>query len=166
MIRNHQKTMCETRWDPQHMLVLARERLPQPAPERRRAAAQVNGDIKNFSDGDSHQFPLWVPDLIVQAAQYISARKRVIILYKFIHNPQLGHGLFVVAFQKKTASVCEYRRLEQKHSREPSLRRLHTRIGRHNGYIFKKAFHEAIAVNRSRIRCCSWKPRLIPVAKR
>src|SRR5438876_10714756 len=28
IIRNHQKTMCETRWDPEHALVFTRERLP------------------------------------------------------------------------------------------------------------------------------------------
>src|SRR5207245_10774570 len=103
--------MCETRWNPQHMLVFARKRLPQPAPERRRAAAQVNGDIKNFSGGDSHQFPLWVPDLIVQAAQNIARGKRVVVLYKLLHDPQFGHSPFVVAFQKKTTAVSTYRRI-------------------------------------------------------
>src|SRR5213079_3256013 len=121
--------MCETRWDPQYMFVFARKRLPQPAPERRRAAAQVNGDIKNFSQHSPDQLALRMTNLIMQATQHISPRERVVILDKFIHNPQFGHGLFVVAFQKKTTAVSEYRRLEQQHSREPSLPDLHSRIG-------------------------------------
>src|SRR3989441_3520640 len=132
--------MCETRWDPQHMLVFASERLPQPAPERRRAAAQVNGDIKNFSQHSPDQLALRMTKLIMQATQHISARKRVVILDKFIHNSQFGHGLFVVAFQKKTAAVCEYRGLEQQNSGQRSLRDLHSRIARQNRYIFQKSF--------------------------
>src|SRR5437870_10184167 len=98
-------------------------------------------------------------NLIMQATEHISPGKRVVILDKFIHNPQFGQYLFVVAFQKKTAAVCEYRGLEQQNSGERSLRDL-PRIGRHNGNIFRRVFHEAIAANRSRIRCWSWKPRL------
>src|SRR5438132_12950383 len=104
-------------------------------------------------------------DLIVQTTQHISPRKGVVILDKFTHNPQFGQGLFVVTFQKKTAAVSEYRGLEQQNSGERSLRDVHSGVDRLDGYIFRKAFHEAIAANRSRIRCCSWKPRLIPVAR-
>src|SRR5256712_12243820 len=96
-------------------------------------------------------------NLVVQTTQHISQGKRVVILHELIPNPQFGHVLFVVAFQKKTAAVSEYRRLEQQHSGERGLRDLHSEIDRHNGYIFRKAFHEAIAANRSRIRCWSWK---------
>src|SRR5437899_12390153 len=103
-------------------------------------------------------------NLIMQATQHISPRKRVVVLHKFIHNPQFGHGLFVVAFQKKTAAVTEHRGFEQQHSWKSSLRELHSGTDRHNGYIFRRAFHEAIAANRSRIRCWSWKPRVIPIA--
>src|SRR5947208_520804 len=157
--------MCETRWNPQHMLVFARKRLPQPAPEPRGTSAEVTGDIKMFTGGDSSQFPLWVPDLIVQAAQNIARGKRVVVLYKFLHDPQFGHSPFVVAFQKKTTAVSEYRRLEQQHSREPSLRDLHAKGPRLDSHIFRRAFHEAVAANRNRIRCCSWKSRLIQVAR-
>src|SRR5256885_17175651 len=101
-------------------------------------------------------------NLVVQTTQHISQGKRVVILHELIPNPQFGHVLFVVAFQKKTAAVSEYRRLEQQHSGERCLRDLHSGIDRLDGYIFRKAFHEAIAANRSRIHCWSWKPRLIP----
>src|SRR5207244_12560054 len=107
--------MCETRWDPQHMLVFASERLPQPAPERSRAAAKVNGDIKNFSQHSPDQLALRMTKLIMQATQHISARQRVFILDKFIHNSQFCPGLFVVAFQKKPKAVREYSGLDPTH---------------------------------------------------
>src|SRR5207245_2228298 len=79
-------------------------------------------NIKDLSQHSPDQLALRMTNLIMQATQHISPRKRVVILDKFIHNPQFGHGLFVVAFQKKPAAVCEYRGLEQQNSGERSLR--------------------------------------------
>src|SRR5437867_2960027 len=75
---------------------------------------RVGKECRNSKDLPRHrtdQLALRMTYLIMQTTQHISLRQRVGVLNNFIHNPQCGHGLFVVVFKKKTAAIIEYRGL-------------------------------------------------------
>src|SRR5437773_652038 len=51
-----------------------------PATERRRAAADVDGDVEDLSLDDPDQLSLWPPKLQVQAAKCAADRSRMVVL--------------------------------------------------------------------------------------
>src|SRR5437764_15199154 len=122
--------MCESRWDPEHVLVFTRKSLPQPSAKCWRAAPQIHCNIKDLARYGPDQLPLRMSNLIMQAAQHISTGKRVVVLYKFIHNHDLRHGPFVVAFHTKPAAARDYRSLEQELAVAQSMRTHLSRLDR------------------------------------
>ena len=61
--------MSESRRDPEHLLVLLAQCHSNPFAESRGASANIDSDIEDFASHDANQFPLRLPDLIMQASQ-------------------------------------------------------------------------------------------------
>src|SRR4030088_3850527 len=85
-----------------------------PAAKGCRATAQVNSYIKDFALGNPDQFPLRLFHLVVQTAQNVPVRARVIVLYKALNDSAFRHGTLVVALEEKTALVAKHSRLQHK----------------------------------------------------
>ncbi|GAB0074098.1 hypothetical protein IBA8403_46930 [Pseudomonas syringae] len=79
-----------------------------PFAERRGALAQVDRNVKDFSDGDSDQLALWLLNLVMQTAKNALHRTRMVVLNERYRTPNgLFECLLVEAFKEKTAIVSE-----------------------------------------------------------
>ncbi len=64
------KTMRKTGRDPEHVLVLFRQKLPHPFSEGWRSFSNVDSYIINLAAYYPHQFSLWLFDLIMQPTKH------------------------------------------------------------------------------------------------
>jgi hypothetical protein len=78
-----------------------------PLSETRRAPPQVHSYVEDLSRDDTHQFPLRMAHLVMQSANNISRRKRLIVLHEPFSNSEISHDFFVIALQKEAAGVSE-----------------------------------------------------------
>jgi hypothetical protein len=60
----------------------AGQRDPDPFAEGRRAAANVDRNVENLARQRAHQLPLGLAHLVVQAAQHLGYRERLVVLYE------------------------------------------------------------------------------------
>lgn len=80
MLGQHQKAMRKTFWNPELSTVLSRKRDTSPLTERRGAAPEVDCHIENFTDNNSNELSLRISDLVMQAAQDVARRSRMVVL--------------------------------------------------------------------------------------
>ena len=108
-VRKHCKAMCEAFRYPQHALVFGGQFHCNMLPKGRRAAANVHHDIEYRALHHAYQFALRVLDLVVQAAQHVFGRARMVVLHEiYIAASQFGEFAPVEAFKKETAVIAEY----------------------------------------------------------
>jgi hypothetical protein len=63
--------------------------------------------------------------LVMQPAKNISRGERLIVLHEPLPDSEIGHNLFVIALEKKTAGISEYFRFEKQESGKWGWRRFH-----------------------------------------
>src|SRR5665647_261845 len=105
----HQKPMRKSRWYPHLQIVFGRKICADPTPKGGGRFTYVHRDIEHFTCRHPYQLALWLPDLIMQAAQHSFGRAGVIILHKS-WRPTGGflECALVIAFQKESAAVTKY----------------------------------------------------------
>src|SRR5690606_19597455 len=112
--------------NPQLAMIVLAQLDTGPAPETRRAAAQVNRHVEHPPAYDAHQLALGLLQLVVQPAQHTARRARVVVLHEIDIEPgQLTEGARVPALEEKAARVAEHLGLEQQHLGQCSGGRLH-----------------------------------------
>ena len=85
-------------------------------PERRRAFPDVDGNVKNHALHHTYQLALRVLDLIMQAAQHVFGRARVVVLNEIDVAPDnLGKLAAVEALEKEPAFVTEHLGFDHEH---------------------------------------------------
>jgi hypothetical protein len=103
----------EARRDPQHAVIVGAQLDADPAPERGRGLAHVDADVEHASGHDADEFSLRPPDLVVQAAQHVAARARVVVLdERDIGADGVAEVACVEAHQQEAALVAEHLRPE------------------------------------------------------
>src|ERR1700730_11738397 len=102
--------------NPQHAFVLAGKFDGFPFTEGRRAAAEVERNIKNLAGDSAHEFSLGLANLVVQAADDILLGVGMVVLYEWLRDAEVGKRALVVAFQKEAAVVAEYTRFKEEKS--------------------------------------------------
>ena len=108
-VREDNKSVRKTFRYPQHALVLGRQLQCDVLPEGRRAFSEGDRHLAHRSLHHTHQFALRMPDLIMQAAQHVFSRFRVVVLDKIHIAPgQFGKPAPVEAFKKEAAIVAKY----------------------------------------------------------
>lgn len=78
----HVEAMGETRRHPKHSLVLVGDVLAYPLAKGGRALADVHSHVEDLPNRCADEFPLGLPDLVVETAECTLARAAVIILDK------------------------------------------------------------------------------------
>src|SRR5579864_3003225 len=96
-----------------------------PLAKARRTSAHVDRHVENLATYDPHQFSLRMANLVMQPAENISCRERLIVLHKSFPDSKIRHDLFVVALKKKTASISENLRFEKQNSSKRRGSRFH-----------------------------------------
>jgi|GEM_PF-5679173 len=111
--------MRESRWNPQLPVVLCRQFDPNPLSECGALSAKIDCNIKDCTAGRPYQLPLWLPNLIVQAAEYSPMTPTVIVLYEIdIRSHGCREGVSIKAFEKETSCVPKYRRFNDQNVRD------------------------------------------------
>src|SRR5581483_3540163 len=125
VLRDHIKTMCEPRRNPNQASILARERYAVPAPETGRTTPQVNEHVQHFSADDSYQLALRLLNLIMQPAQDGALRVGMIVLNELAANAKLLEDLKVITFEKKSPIILEYFRFQYERTIKDLLENFH-----------------------------------------
>src|SRR6476620_6598466 len=95
-------------------MVIFTKFLTYPSTKRRLGFAQINCHIEYAPSGHANEFPLWLPDLIMQAAQHAARGTGLVVLNEF--NFQFNfvpECMGVPSFQEKAAFVSEYKRFQE-----------------------------------------------------
>ena len=86
--------MGETFRDPQQLEIVLRglrvEMEARPLAEIRRVAAKIDGHVPDVTREDPHEFPLRLPNLVMQPAEYALDGKGLVILDKL--SGKTGRG--------------------------------------------------------------------------
>ena len=85
--------------------VVGRERDANPSAERRRAAADVDGDVEDLALDDADQLALRPPDLQMQAAQRAADRPRMVVLHERAGDAVLAVRVGVIGLDEEAAVV-------------------------------------------------------------
>ncbi|MNT18338.1 hypothetical protein D3C72_1535310 [compost metagenome] len=87
-----------------------------PFPERGRRLSQVDGHIKHFAFHHADQLALRALDLIVQPAQHVAGRPRMVVLHELDLTPhrRLERGL-VETLVEIAARVAKHPGFDQQH---------------------------------------------------
>ena len=97
-------------------LVTKYGKLTIPAAEVRRTGPQIDRHVEDLPLQDRHQLPLRMPDLVMQPAQHVFRRARVVVLHELDVDPgRLVERAPVIAFQEKAAGVPKDPRLDDQH---------------------------------------------------
>src|SRR4051812_20707602 len=103
-----------------------RERHRGPLAEGWRFASQVNRDVEDFSGKRRDQLSLRLAYLVVQAAQHVAHRERLVVLHELrVESGGLLEDPSVIALEEKPALVLEHARLEDQDLGYPGRRDLH-----------------------------------------
>ncbi|MNE56665.1 hypothetical protein D3C80_1515900 [compost metagenome] len=98
-------------------MVLGGQPHSDPFAEMRRAATDINGNVEDFTDGDTNQFALSVFQLVVQAAQYAFLRARMIVLDELcVQASRLFKSLGIEAFIKEASLITKYLRFDDQNT--------------------------------------------------
>ena len=111
--------MRETGGYPHLALVLCRQMRPRPAPEVRRAPAQIDRDIEYFARDNPDQLALRGLQLIVQAAKHALSRAAVILLNELEVYIRAFEMASMPGFEEKPAVVLKNARLDDDDVRNP-----------------------------------------------
>src|SRR5438034_7664061 len=126
----HDKAMGEAGRDPDLAVVFSAHLGAYPARESRRRFSKVNGDIEDAPIDDANKFPLALAQLIVEAAENVAPRARMVVLHKNRIETDGAAKLFrVPAFHVEAPFVLEHLRLADQDlgNRRPS--HLHNAAG-------------------------------------
>src|SRR2546423_12605845 len=126
----HDKAMREAGRNPDLAVVFSAHLGAYPARESRRRFAKVNGDIEHAPIDDANKLPLALSQLIVEAAQNVAPRARMVVLHKNRIETGGAAKLFrVPTFHIEAAFVLEHLRLADQDlgNRRPS--HLHNAAG-------------------------------------
>src|SRR5690606_11891497 len=93
----------------------------------RRAADQVHRDIEHFADGDPHELPLRLADLVVKPAQGAAHGAAVVVLYEVRVDSRSGEFASLPRLDEESALVREHGRFDQHDSRNLRARELQNR---------------------------------------
>ncbi len=112
-LAEHDESVGEARGHPHLALVLFAQLLADPLPEGGRTPAQVHGDVEDGAAHDTHEFPLGLADLVMQAAQDAARTAAVVVLYESVAAAGgFVEGALVETLEEETASVAEHLGLE------------------------------------------------------
>src|SRR5262249_47425585 len=102
----------EALWYPEVAMIDGIEHDRSPAPERRRAGADVDGDVVDLAVEHADQLALRIRPLVMQAAQHTVRRARYIAL----HDREVQPGIFIFfrmeAFVEKAARIAVHGRFD------------------------------------------------------
>jgi hypothetical protein len=92
-------------------------------------AQQVDRDIEHGAGGRPDQLALWPFDLVMQSAQHIRCRARVVVLHESDLAPDgLVEIALVVALKEISAFVAQHARLEHDNFRNGETGSLHQNV--------------------------------------
>ncbi|MNV77723.1 hypothetical protein D3C71_1711690 [compost metagenome] len=110
--------MGEAFRNPELLPVLSAQHDRLPAAERRRAAADVDGDVVHLAFQHRYQFSLGPRPLVMQPAQYTSAGGGHIALHEAIRQAQCSKALGVPGLVEETTLITENRRFDHPATRQ------------------------------------------------
>jgi hypothetical protein len=76
-----------------------------PPAEVGRVSAKIDGDVPDVTGENADEFTLWVPELVMKAAEYTPRGKRLVILGEDRGKAERGEGFFVEDFSEPPACV-------------------------------------------------------------
>ena len=112
-IAKYKEPMPEAGWDPQHVMIDFGKLGADPAAERRCTSTQIDRNIEDSAARTPNQFSLWPIQLIVQAANDVANRPRVIVLSEMDVKAGLFEDALIPRFEKESARVAPYSRRDQ-----------------------------------------------------
>ena len=99
--------MSEPGRDPPHLTVAGAERFPHPLAERRRMAAEIDGDVKDLS-AQTDLASLRLLDLEMETAHHVFVGEGLIVLNGATPDPDLRHSPFhSMPLRKGTSTIFE-----------------------------------------------------------
>ena len=112
----HDEAVGKTLRHPELLLVFCAQMHADPLPEGFRAFSEVDRNIEDFALHDADEFALGVLDLVMQAAQHVLCRLRMVVLDELaIQAGGLLEGAGVEAFEEEAAVVPKDFRFEDEH---------------------------------------------------
>src|SRR5215470_17958093 len=100
-------------------MVILTQLLTYPSTKRRLGFAKINCHIEYAPSRHANELPLWLPDLIMQAAQHAARGTGVVILNELdVQFHLVPECLRVPSFQEKAPLVSEYRRFQEQNIRD------------------------------------------------
>jgi len=109
----HVEPVGETGRDPQHPLVVRGEVRADPAAERRRAFAKIDGHVEDLAGRRAHELSLRLPDLVVQAAQRALHGAAVVVLHELEVDARSREPRAMPRLHEEAAVVGDDSRLDQ-----------------------------------------------------
>lgn len=106
-ITRHTKAVRKPRWNIELTVIFVVEKDPKPSAKRRRAAAHIDRDIKDFPASHVDELSLRLDQLIVQTAQGPSTGSGNIILYEGFRYSGIPIAISLVALEKEAASISK-----------------------------------------------------------
>src|SRR5207247_8813838 len=98
---NHDKAVREPRWNPGYLFEATLQVRAHPSAESFGAFSQINRYIPDLAERHMNQLSLRPTDLVVETAQDVLRRARMVVLYEFdIDRRYFPKRLAVVGFQE------------------------------------------------------------------
>ena len=111
---------------PEHAFVIGGQFQRNVLSEGRRVFAYVHSHIQHRTLHHAHKLGLRVLNLVVQAAQHVFDRTRVIVLHEIHIAPgDLSKLAAIEAFEKKSALIAEHARFDNQQVGNTGLNRFH-----------------------------------------
>ncbi|MCY1434843.1 hypothetical protein D9M71_509180 [compost metagenome] len=118
--------MSETFRYPKLAAIVGRQPYPDPLPEVRGTAADIDSNIQHFTVGHANQLALGIFQLIVQPTKYAFLRLGVVVLDKGCAYTGFFFERFgVETLVEETAVITEYFRFEDQYTRQISSNYVH-----------------------------------------
>jgi hypothetical protein len=103
--------------DPEHTAIGGAEDFPNPLAETGRVAAEIDGNVEDFSVKASNELSLRLTDLVMQTTYYVLAGIGLVVLHEGTHDPEFSKNPFVKALEKHAPIVFK----------DPGFQELHIR---------------------------------------
>jgi hypothetical protein len=96
-----------------HPLIRRAQERAEPTAKRRRTTPHIDRHIEDFAAHGADQLPLGMLKLVVQPAEHILTRERVVILHECL--PETGGGKFIrmIRLEKESPLIAEHTRFHE-----------------------------------------------------
>ena len=109
------EAVCETGGNPEHFAIGGAQSFSHPLAEGGRIAAEIDGDVVDFSPETADEFSLGLLDLVVETTHHALVGEGLIVLNEGTGDAHVRQNPLIVAFEKRTPAVFEHLWFEKLH---------------------------------------------------